>query len=188
MSMNTHIRGMPRSTPSSATPDLFSYVPPTPAPGARRTLAKAKSPVAELGHLSDARLHCCCENSRVSSSGARLKAQDGGAGVSLSRPFEKQLVLSKASSRGRQDAQSARRWQMLPRNCRSPSAKPSGQLLQRAWCLSRSLGLRPAACHRTQGAHGRRVGQGQAGRPINLGQTQDTRTTSKTRQMTCPDL
>ena len=56
MSMNTHMRGMPRSTPSSATPDLFSYVPSPPVPGLRRIPAKAKSPVAELGHLSDARL------------------------------------------------------------------------------------------------------------------------------------
>lgn len=47
---------MPRPTSSPATPDLFSYVPSPPVPGARRTLAKAKSPVAELGSLSDDRL------------------------------------------------------------------------------------------------------------------------------------
>ena len=39
--------------------------------------------------------------------------------------------------------------------------------------------LRPAACRRAQGAHERRVGQGQTGRPINLGQTFDTWITSK---------
>jgi hypothetical protein len=56
MSMNTHIRGMPRSTPSSATPDLFSYVPPTPVLGARRTPAQVKSAVAEPSRLSNGRL------------------------------------------------------------------------------------------------------------------------------------
>ena len=47
---------MPRPVSSPATPDLFSYVPSPPVPGARRTLAKAKPPVAELSSLSDARL------------------------------------------------------------------------------------------------------------------------------------
>ena len=47
---------MPRSAPSSATPDLFSYVPSTPAPGLRRTPAQVKSPLAKLSSLSDARL------------------------------------------------------------------------------------------------------------------------------------
>ena len=47
---------MPRTASSPATPDLFSYVPSPPVPGARRIPAKAKSPVAELSRLSDARL------------------------------------------------------------------------------------------------------------------------------------
>ena len=47
---------MPRSASSPATPDLFSYVPSTPVPGARPTPVKVKSPAAELGHLPDARL------------------------------------------------------------------------------------------------------------------------------------
>jgi hypothetical protein len=56
MCMNTHIKGMPRSTPSSASPDLFSYVPSTPVPGPRQTAAKVKPLLAELNSLSDARL------------------------------------------------------------------------------------------------------------------------------------
>ena len=56
MYMDTHIRSMPRSAPSPATPDLFSYVPSLPVPGARPTPAQVKSPVAELSRLSDARL------------------------------------------------------------------------------------------------------------------------------------
>lgn len=47
---------MPRPTSSPATPDLFSYVPSPPVPGARRTLPKVSSPELELGQLSDARL------------------------------------------------------------------------------------------------------------------------------------
>ncbi len=56
MWIDTHIRSMPRSASSPATPDLFSYMPSPPVPSARRTLANAKSPVAELGSSSDARL------------------------------------------------------------------------------------------------------------------------------------
>jgi transposase-like protein len=47
---------MPRSAPSPATPDLFSYVPSPPVPGARRTPEKVKSSFVELSSLSDARL------------------------------------------------------------------------------------------------------------------------------------
>jgi hypothetical protein len=56
MEIDTHMRVMPRPVSSPATPDLFSYVPSPPAPGARRIPAKAKPPVAELNSLSDARL------------------------------------------------------------------------------------------------------------------------------------
>ena len=44
---------MPRSAPSSATPDLFDYVSSTPAQRIRRTLPKVSSPTHELGSLSD---------------------------------------------------------------------------------------------------------------------------------------
>ncbi len=56
MEIDIHMRGMPRPASSPATPDLFSYVPSPPVPGARRTLAKVSSPTAELSSLSDARL------------------------------------------------------------------------------------------------------------------------------------
>ena len=56
--VNTYIRVMSRSAPSSATLDLFDldlfdYVPTAPAQHARRTLPKVSSPTQALGSLSD---------------------------------------------------------------------------------------------------------------------------------------
>jgi hypothetical protein len=54
--VNTYIWVMPRSVPSSATLDLFDYVPSAPDQHTRRTLPKVTSLPPELGSLSDARL------------------------------------------------------------------------------------------------------------------------------------
>ena len=54
--VNTYIWVMPRSVPSSATLDLFDYVPSTPDQHTRRALPKVTSLPPELGSLSDARL------------------------------------------------------------------------------------------------------------------------------------
>jgi hypothetical protein len=54
--VNTHIKGMPRSVPSSATLDLFDYVPSAPDQHTRRTLPKVTLLPPELGSFSDARL------------------------------------------------------------------------------------------------------------------------------------
>ena len=56
MPVNTYIRVMPRSVPSSATLDLFDYVPSAPDQHTRRTLPKVTSLPPELGSFSDARL------------------------------------------------------------------------------------------------------------------------------------
>ena len=56
-----------------------------------------------------------CTNSRPSFSGAGLKAQDGRAGPSSTRPFGTLPVRWRALSHGRQDAQDAQRKHMLLR-------------------------------------------------------------------------
>jgi hypothetical protein len=56
MPVNTYIRVMPQSVPSSATLDLFDYVSSAPDQHTRRTLPKVTSLPPELGSLSDARL------------------------------------------------------------------------------------------------------------------------------------
>ena len=56
MPVNTYIRVMPRSVPSSATLDLFDYVPSAPDQHTRRTLPKVTLPPPELGIFWDARL------------------------------------------------------------------------------------------------------------------------------------
>ena len=176
---------MPRSVSSPASPDLFSYVPSPPVPGAR-TLAKAKPPVAELSSLSDTRLaRLLCELTG-DCSGGKLQARGRRASLSSTRPFRTPPVRWRALSHRRQGAQDARREHMLPRLSRSRSARPSGRLFRPAWRPVRSRStsacrLPPCArCSRTPSRAG-------AGRPINLGQTHETQTTSKTRQMTCPD-
>ena len=79
-----------------------------------------------------------CVSSRVSSSGGKLQAQGRRAGLSSTRPFRPPPVRWRALSHGRQGAQDAQREHMLLRHCRSPSAKPSGRLLQQAWRPVRS--------------------------------------------------
>ncbi len=115
-------KGMPPSAPSSATPDLFSYVPSTPVPGARRTPAQVKSAVAELSNLSDARLTRLLRG--LTDELQRRKA--GGTAREdqpvLDRPFMTQPVRWRALSHGRQDAHNARRRQMLHPLSRGPSA------------------------------------------------------------------
>jgi hypothetical protein len=56
MLVSTYIGRMPRPVSSSATPDLFDYVPSPAVQHARRTLPSVKAPVLELGSLSDVRL------------------------------------------------------------------------------------------------------------------------------------
>jgi len=53
--MNTYISSMPRSLPSSATPDLFDHIPSMPQ-RARRALPKVVAPLPDIGSMSDARL------------------------------------------------------------------------------------------------------------------------------------
>jgi hypothetical protein len=144
MSMNTHMRGMPRSTASSATPDLFNYVPSTPVLGARRTPVKVKPLVAEVSQLSDARLALLLRE--LMSELQRRKAEGTGreSRPELDQAFMTQPVLWRTLSHGRQDAQDAQREQMLPRNCRSRGAKPSGRLMPLAWRPVRSPGT--SAC------------------------------------------
>jgi hypothetical protein len=55
MPVSTYIRGMPRPA-SSATPDLFDYVPSAPARRPRQALPGVQAPMPESGRLSDARL------------------------------------------------------------------------------------------------------------------------------------
>lgn len=55
MSMNTYISPMPRSVPSSATPDLFDHMPSMPQ-RAPRALPKVVAPLPDIRSLSDARL------------------------------------------------------------------------------------------------------------------------------------
>ena len=53
--MITYISSMPRSAPSSATPDLFDHIPSMPQ-RARRALPKVVAPLPDIGSMSDARL------------------------------------------------------------------------------------------------------------------------------------
>jgi hypothetical protein len=56
MGVNAYMRNMSRSSTSSATADLFNYVPSAPAQRTQRTLAKVKPAVLDLSTLSDPRL------------------------------------------------------------------------------------------------------------------------------------
>ncbi len=56
MPVSTYIRSMPRPASSSATPDLFDYVPSASARRPRQALPGVQAPMPESGRLSDARL------------------------------------------------------------------------------------------------------------------------------------
>ncbi len=166
MPVSTYIRSMPRPA-SSATPDLFDYVPSAPARRPRQALPGVRAPMPESGRLSDARLVRLLRELT-----AELQRRKAGCTGRENPPVLDQAIQEAACALESLVARQVGR----TRRSKSAEAIPPLQEPKRKAIQGGSSGggraqsgreaLRPAACRRAQGAHGRRVGQGQAGRPI----------------------